>query len=217
MSAGGGGPNIADELFRQQNMRAKGDAGGDGANEKSIFDFLMDAIATKGPAWLTKLTGAPNLEQAGQHSMLKPIEPQGSWLDKPINAMAASFSAQGGFLARLAGVLMKNRGEIGPAEGTGDALAHHHGDSGTGSGSADTGSFESGGQALAGGGFDFNASFQQLGDFGGSAIEYGGKLLSAGVSYDEGGPPIRLSDLGSLTASATPVTAERGGAGMDVG
>lgn len=199
---GGGGGGFDYNAWAAANLNKKSDGGGDGTNEKGILDFVVDAAAAKGPGLLTKLTGAPDMTQLGQTSVTTGFDSEG-FTGKTPPSLLTGADLQGGFLARLLhAVFIKNR-EI--TDHTQYINASGEGGSGGGG--------DGGGGAASSGGSDY-APISSMGGAEPQVIEFGGKLIAAGASYD--GDFSFLRGESSITPPSTPSVGVSSGVGMEM-
>lgn len=165
------GFNFNDMSIRMGMNQSKSDGGGDGGNEKDIFEFLFDSVGTQVFGKATKLTGVPNMEGALSTGITKQFDTQGIQ-EKMINPMGQSFSAPGGFLYRMFSALMKNSAITDHATGieANTSLA----------GGGDYGSDYGGGGGDSGGG-----SGSSSGNYGESSIaDMGGSHMGGGAQIE---------------------------------
>jgi hypothetical protein len=208
MSAGAGFDFNAMSISMGMNQH-KNDGGGDGANEKDIFDFLFDTVGSQAFGKATKLTGIPNMEGVLNTGIAKPFETEGLQ-GKMINPMAQSFSAPGGFLYRMFSALIKNSAITDHTQGI-EAGTHIAGGDHSGGGEGGGGGDYGGGSGGGGGGGDHSFA-----DMGGHPMAGGGSHIEPmTVSY--GGHTYEVANmssevLGNISPSAgTDMSAVRRG------
>lgn len=204
---GGGGPSLFD-----QQMAAKISSPDEDNSQKDIIEAITSA-AGKHFLTIAKMGGGvlPNVAAFGKTSVIdQPLGKSESWVDKPINQQTGP---RGGLLAAIMNIFAKNREITDHTGGVGGNV--HEGSSGEGGGSANSGGGGGGGD-FGGGAGAGTADFQSfVADFAPQMVEYGGKMIAAGVSSDSVDVPMqRLSEISAPSVGAS-MRDNSAGVGMD--
>lgn len=181
--------------------QAKNDGGGDGGNEKDIFEFLIDSVSSGIFNKATKLSGIANGEGLLNTGVQKSYDSQGIQ-EKMINPFGQGMSAPGGFLYRILSALMKNSAITDHTQGIdGNMQLAGGGDYGGGGGGDSGGGGDYGGGSGSGGNYGEAA----MGDMGGMPMGGGAQIEPMTMEY--GGRSYEVASmsaevLGNITPSS---------------
>lgn len=171
------------QLATRNNLFSNNSSGSDNANTPD-FDMVVDMANKGGEALLSAfplflIPGVPDLSQLDKANLFTHFDKAQGLLDQMIFPMASAFGMPGGWLARLAGTLVKN-GQITDlaADVTGEAASGDTGGGASGESAMDTG----GGGSM----HDFSAAPVE-------AVSYGDHMVAV---------PMSKGDLGELAPSS---------------